>query len=332
MVGCSDNDRLINLVDFLPQHLYDSETFDFTKLFENFLNTMYEDRDHPCNYGILKKIEQIGDLHDPQLMDSEYLQFYANFLGYDLTLNRSEIGNITNEVAADGTYIDDEESKKYLRFVVENLPNWYKIKSTRNAVKIMLFSFGIVGDLFTLFSDDYDKNWVSDREDDVLSIATQIPSSYYPTPHFQLAVNLRETSPIWLQNLGTILNAIDSITPINTVFERFGGYYDMDPAIINVFAGSPHITQSIYIDWPNSPATLTPSSTYTVITIAGTGASGNTNGAGNVATFAEPRGVVVDASGNVYVADEGKNKIRIITQAGEVSTFAGSTGCAGEAD
>jgi hypothetical protein len=261
MVGCSDNDRLINLVNFLPQHLYDSETFDFTKLFENFLNTMYEDRDHPCNYGILKKIEQIGDLHDPQLMDSEYLQFYANFLGYDLTLNRGEIGNITNEVAADGTYIDDEESKKYLRFVVENLPNWYKIKSTRNAVKIMLFSFGIIGDLFTLFSNDYDKKWISDREDDRSSVGTQLPSEYYPTPHFQLAINLRRTAPTWLQNLGPILNAIDSIRPINTVFERFAMYYDMDPAIINVVAGSPHISQSVYIDWTNSPATC--ASTYT---------------------------------------------------------------------
>ena len=260
-VGCSDNNRLINLVDFLPQHLYDSETFDFTKLFENFLNTMYEDRDHPCNYGILKKIEQIGDLHDPQLMDTEYLQFYANFLGYDLTLNRGEIGNITNETATDGKYIDDEESKKYLRFVVENLPNWYKIKSTRNAVKIMLFSFGIIGDLFTQFSNDYDKNWIRDREDDESSIGTQIPSEYYPTPHFQLAINLRETSPPWLQNLGVILNAVDSIRPINTVFERFGGYYDLDPVNINVFAGSPHITQSVYIDWSNSPATC--ASNYT---------------------------------------------------------------------
>ena len=103
MVGCSDNDRLINLVDFLPQHLYDSDTFEFTKLFENFLNTMYEDKDNPCNYSILKKVEQIGDLHDPALMDTEYLQFYADFLGYDVSLTRGELGFITSAVADDGT-------------------------------------------------------------------------------------------------------------------------------------------------------------------------------------------------------------------------------------
>ena len=126
-------------------------------------------------------------------MDTEYLQFYADFLGYNLTPNRGEIGNITNGVSSNGTYIDDEESKKYLRFVVENLPNWYKIKSTRNAVKIMLFSFGIVGDLFTQFSNDYDKNWLYDREGDQSSIGTQIPPGFYPTTHFSLAINLRET-------------------------------------------------------------------------------------------------------------------------------------------
>jgi hypothetical protein len=194
-------------------------------------------------------------------MDAEYLQFFADFLGYDLTLTRGDVGNITNEVADDGTYIDDEESKKYLRFVVENLPNWYKIKSTRNAVKIMLFSFGIVGDLFTQFSNDYDKNWLYDREGDQSSIGTQIPPGFYPTTHFSLAINLRETAPSWLQNLGVVLNAIEDIRPINTVFERFSGYYDMDPSIINVFAGSPHITQSIFIDWTNSPATC--ASNYT---------------------------------------------------------------------
>jgi hypothetical protein len=125
----------------------------------------------------------------------------------------------------------------------------------------MLFSFGIIGDLFTLFSNDYDKKWISDREDDRSSVGTQLPSEYYPTPHFQLAINLRRTAPTWLQNLGPILNAIDSIRPINTVFERFAMYYDMDPAIINVVAGSPHISQSVYIDWTNSPATC--ASTYT---------------------------------------------------------------------
>jgi len=56
---------------------------------------------------------------------------------------------------------------------------------------------------------------------------------------------------------------------------------------------------------------------------AGTGIAGSSNVADSV-TFNSPLGVAVDGSGNVYVADYGNNLIRKITQAGIVSTLAGS--------
>jgi len=74
-------------------------------------------------------------------------------------------------------------------------------------------------------------------------------------------------------------------------------------------------------------------STGVVSTLAGsiTNTSGNTDGTGTAASFKNPSGVAVDASGNVYVADSGNHKIRKITTAGVVSTFAG-TGTSGNAD
>lgn len=69
-----------------------------------------------------------------------------------------------------------------------------------------------------------------------------------------------------------------------------------------------------------------------VTTIAGRpGIAGVENGTTATATFRSPEGIVLDAAGNLFVADTEAHIIRRITPSGEVTTFAGS-GKAGEAD
>ena len=58
------------------------------------------------------------------------------------------------------------------------------------------------------------------------------------------------------------------------------------------------------------------SSTGEVTTLAGTGTAGSVDGPGTIASFNVPRGVAVDAVGNVYIADSSNNKIRKISQLG----------------
>ncbi len=67
------------------------------------------------------------------------------------------------------------------------------------------------------------------------------------------------------------------------------------------------------------------SPTGDVITMAGTGVEGSADGAGSVATFGWPIGVVLDTDGNVYVAGATSLKIRKVTPEGFVTTIAGST-------
>ena len=68
-------------------------------------------------------------------------------------------------------------------------------------------------------------------------------------------------------------------------------------------------------------------STGIISTVAGTGASGY-SGDGAAATSAQidlPRGVALDGSGNLYIADAWNNRIRKVDTAGVITTIAGTT-------
>ena len=250
-------DRLINLTNFLPDYLQESETYDLVKFYEDFLNEMYsgingmvmtetqinasaselrfsipdENLTADPRISILGKIARLAELHDPELIDIDFIQFFAKYLGYNIAINRTEIGGFgTFDVGE--TECSAASQEKYIRFVVSNLPNWYKIKTTKNLVQIMLYSFGLIADIAQYYTKPisqggYDQNmvnWTLDENDDL----EHIPDDWFPTPHYTVKIDIDksiEDDPdnaqilnIIMQQGDRIIRAIESVRPINTVF------------------------------------------------------------------------------------------------------------------
>jgi hypothetical protein len=253
-----DESKKINLVNFLPDALQESEIYEFTLMFENFLNeistgvngltiantevsancnaSLYSIPDHDLEsapkLSILDKINRLTELHDPDLIDINYIQYFAKYLGYDFTISRDQIGQFGT--VYDSQYKSDYDSNKWLRFLVSNLPNFYKIKTTKNAIRTALYSFGLIGDIATYYTKDYSqdfKNWKLDDQDDLATIK----KDWYPTPHFSALINLdksiNRSIPSGMDLLELLIKegegitkAIESLRPANTVFHRLGLY------------------------------------------------------------------------------------------------------------
>tara|TARA_R110001606_G_scaffold88448_5_gene199259 strand:- start:5396 stop:6400 length:1005 start_codon:yes stop_codon:yes gene_type:complete len=215
-----DNDRLINLRNFLPTSFDGSEVSDFVGFFEDFLNyDLYthkiDSEASTLDISILKKIELLYTLRDPTLIDEKFIQYFAKQLGYNIKYNKSDIFNVTGDTNAN-------DINGYLRQTVQSLPHWYKFKSTNNALTMLMYSFGIVSDILTLWTNDYENNWISESPRFEQDINTPpMEQGYYPTPHYRIVVNTTRTPKGWESNLSNIISMVDSIKPINTVFEGF---------------------------------------------------------------------------------------------------------------
>lgn len=87
---------------------------------------------------------------------------------------------------------------------------------------------------------------------------------------------------------------------------------------------------NVFVGDTNSCTIRKISPTGIVSTLAGTAFTpGSADGAGSSARFHLPRGLVVDAAGNIFVADSQNHTIRKITAAGLVTTLAGTAGSSG---
>jgi sugar lactone lactonase YvrE len=135
-------------------------------------------------------------------------------------------------------------------------------------------------------------------------------------------------------------------TPAALAFDGQGGLYvsDLYEGVWKIRADlkaysriSSNVSQGLAVDGgknayvarANRIERIAPDGAVTIL--AGSGNPGSDDGTGEAASFRDPAGLAIDASGNVYVADRGNHAIRKITPAGTVTTLAGS-GSPGKSD
>jgi len=192
--------------------------------------------------SILEKVARLTELHDPTLIDIDYIQFFAANLGYNVNVSRNEVGvSGTSDnwgTTEFGGSCSAADINKYLRFVIENLPSWYKIKTTRNAIKVMLYSFGLVADIIEYFTDSYYQvseggKWRANFKSDL----SDINNNWFPTPHFAIYVEFDLSSDISFEvsRRQKVVRAIESIRPVNAVFRKLTGYVER---MINLYVGA----------------------------------------------------------------------------------------------
>ncbi len=130
---------------------------------------------------------------------------------------------------------------------------------------------------------------------------------------------------------GTLrITAPDAFTYLPT-YTAVGTFVDLDARVYNPVGLAVDVQGKLYVAQWNGHLVRKVTPSGEVSTFAGSGTAGYADGTGTAASFARPVGLAFDKAGDLYVADRGNNRIRKITPAGEVSTFAGS-GTAGYAD
>jgi sugar lactone lactonase YvrE len=158
-----------------------------------------------------------------------------------------------------------------------------------------------------------------------------------------VSANLNDPSGIAFDAAGNLyiadtdhdrIRRVDAVTGIITTVAGTGdrGYNgDNQPATLAKINSPYHITLdalgNLFIaDDGNHRVRRIDANTGTITTVAGTGNAGY-NGDGQPAASADlqdPRDVVTDAAGNLYIADYGNHRVRIVDPTGMIRTFAGN--------
>lgn len=228
------NDRLIDIVSYLPANLIDTELGEFVKLFQDFLNynlymTAGPVRGWNIPISVLKKIELLVLNRSVDEIDPDLLTNFAKLLGYDMSFTEESY----YDVFGYDTDTKREESMivSFLREVIRSLPTFYANKSTRGIFRSFMHMFGLRVDFQTQYSNDYE-NFSPEKSD----------GFSYSTPHFTVEFSITNTNKT-AKKIKFVISTINRLKPIQTVFDG------LTVKITNLFLGQMNDQLDPEFDW-----------------------------------------------------------------------------------
>ncbi len=207
------NDRLIDLLGWLPGALSDSQLSEVLSVFQDYLNfEEYEESgrwsDEAIAISVLGKIAGISRLRDPDSIDRDFLYSYLDNLGF----RYSSLAQLNG--------VDDETDRfNRTREIARSAPFFFSEKATEVGISSLLSIFGFTASFDTMWTDSEEGY----RNGDFYPYDSSVSPESGPTPHFGMVLDVGHSSYEITDFVSIRLrDTIEKIRPINAVFDGLG--------------------------------------------------------------------------------------------------------------
>ena len=190
-------------------------------------------------YPLAERIERLAYLRDPEVIDLDLIGYLARFMGYDITA-------LADDINASNIYRNSMEREAAIRAAIAHLPQYYALSGTKPGINMLMATFGLVGDLITMWTNTDDPYGKLIRQDEVhdqmdIDLANgKTTSSWVPTPHVVLDIIENENFNSVLmgnEELTRMKEQIRRCKPIQVVFDGirivFNGTVDIPLKLVS---------------------------------------------------------------------------------------------------
>ena len=171
-------------------------------------------------YPLIEKIERLAYLRDANVIDFELIGYLARFMGYDITA-------MADDIKSSNLYRTIKQQEAAVREAVMNLPQYYSLGGTYSGLKMLMATFGIIGDVLTLYTNTMNPYEEMINLEEVKSRLIEdssqgnIRGSWVSTPYIDIALTDDSRFPqfsIQPDDISRIKEQIRVWKPINVVF------------------------------------------------------------------------------------------------------------------